>query len=93
MTWRRPRTRRPGHGDEAETLGVLRRASLNLAAGVASAATAQRLGDSFQYAIEQPVNLPRQKSALLPIVQHDVEASPGERLQPGRPRQVPAARA
>ncbi len=47
---------------------------LNLAAGVASAASAQRLGESFQYRIEQPVNLPRQKSALLPIVQHDVEA-------------------
>jgi hypothetical protein len=47
---------------------------LNLARGVASAATAQRLGESFQYRLEQPVNLPRQKSALLPIVQHDVEA-------------------
>jgi hypothetical protein len=48
---------------------------LNLAAGVASAASAQRLGESFQYRIEHPVNLPRQKSALLPIVQHDVDAS------------------
>ena len=48
---------------------------LNLAAGVASAASAQRLGESFQYRIEQPVNLPRQKSALLPIVQHDVDAA------------------
>src|SRR5262249_29146037 len=48
---------------------------LNLAAGVASAATAQRLGEAFQYRIEHAVNLPRQKSALLPIVQHDVEAS------------------
>ncbi|HEY1380369.1 MAG TPA: DUF4139 domain-containing protein, partial [Gemmataceae bacterium] len=37
-------------------------------------ATAQKLGESFQYRIEQPVSLPRQKSALLPIVQHDVEA-------------------
>jgi hypothetical protein len=49
--------------------------ALNLAAGVASAATGERLGESFQYAIEQPVNLPRQKSALLPIVQKEVEAS------------------
>src|SRR3954468_14806008 len=47
---------------------------INLARGVASAATAQKLGESFQYRIEQPVHLPRQKSALLPIVQHDVEA-------------------
>src|SRR5437868_6304951 len=33
--------------------------SLNLQRGVASAATAQRLGESFQYRLEQPVNLPR----------------------------------
>jgi hypothetical protein len=60
--------------DEArESLGEA--TQLNLARGVASAATAQRLGESFQYRIEQPVNLPRQKSALLPIVQHDIEAS------------------
>jgi hypothetical protein len=42
---------------------------------VVSAATGERLGESFQYAIDQPVNLPRQKSALLPIVQKDIEAS------------------
>jgi hypothetical protein len=49
-------------------------AGIDLARGVASAASAQRLGESFQYRIEQPVNLPRQKSALLPIVQRDVDA-------------------
>jgi hypothetical protein len=48
--------------------------SLDFAAGVASAATASKLGESFQYVIEQPVNLPRQKSALLPVVQRPVEA-------------------
>jgi hypothetical protein len=47
---------------------------MDLGRGVASAAAAQKLGESFQYRLEQPVNLPRQKSALLPIVQHDVEA-------------------
>jgi hypothetical protein len=41
--------------------------------GVASMATAAKLGDFFQYAIDKPVNLPRQKSALLPIVNKDVE--------------------
>lgn len=46
----------------------------DLQRGVASAASAERLGESFQYRIEQPVHLPRQKSALLPIVQHDIEA-------------------
>jgi hypothetical protein len=48
---------------------------LDLGRGVASAASGAKLGESFQYAIEQPVNLPRQKSALLPVVQHDVEAA------------------
>src|SRR5262249_49193331 len=42
--------------------------SLDLGASVASAASASRLGDYFQYAVEQPVMLPRQKSALLPIL-------------------------
>ena len=42
---------------------------------VSSAATAAKLGDFFQYAIDKPVSLPRQKSALLPIVGKDVQAS------------------
>jgi hypothetical protein len=48
---------------------------LGLADSVASAASAARLGDYFQYAIDRPVSLPRQKSALLPIVGKDVEAT------------------
>ena len=47
---------------------------LDLGKGVASSATAGELGDFFQYVIDQPVTLPRQKSAMLPIVQKDVEA-------------------
>jgi hypothetical protein len=43
--------------------------------GVASAATASKLGDFFQYAIDRPVSLARQKSALLPIVNKDVEGT------------------
>jgi hypothetical protein len=50
---------------------------LNLSKGVTSAATASKLGDYFQYAIDHAVSLPRQKSALLPIVGKDVE---GERV-------------
>jgi hypothetical protein len=65
--------RGPGDKDAKEVEEAGR--ALNLAAGVASAATGERLGESFQYIVEQPVNLPRQKSALLPIVQKDVEAS------------------
>jgi hypothetical protein len=43
--------------------------------GVANAAVTTELGDFFQYLIEQPVSLPRQKSALLPIVNQDVDAT------------------
>jgi hypothetical protein len=49
------------------------RAEMNLGdSGVSTAATASKLGDFFQYAIDRPVSLPRQKSALLPIVNKDV---------------------
>jgi hypothetical protein len=46
---------------------------LNLGNSVASAAQATKLGNFFQYLIEKPVQLARQKSALLPIVAKDVE--------------------
>jgi hypothetical protein len=42
---------------------------------VGSAATAGKLGDFFQYAIDHPVSLARQKSALLPIVGKEVEGT------------------
>jgi hypothetical protein len=48
---------------------------LNLDQGVASAALATELGEYFQYQIEHPVSLPRQKSALIPIVNGPVEAA------------------
>jgi hypothetical protein len=47
---------------------------MNLRQGIAVAAEATKLGDFFRYAIDKPVNLPRQKSALLPIVNQEVEA-------------------
>jgi hypothetical protein len=43
--------------------------------GVGNAATAGALGDFFQYVIDHPVTLSRQKSALLPIVGKDVEGA------------------
>jgi hypothetical protein len=43
--------------------------------GIASAATAAEIGDYFQYLIEQKVTLPRQKSAMLPIVNQPVEGA------------------
>ena len=48
-------------------------AELRLDQGVQSAATATEMGDFFQYAIDQPVNIARQKSAMLPIVIQPVE--------------------
>lgn len=47
--------------------------SLDLGASVQSVATASALGDYYQYVIDRPVDLARQKSALLPIVNKDVE--------------------
>ncbi len=47
----------------------------NLGRSVVSAATAAELGDFFEYAIKHPVSLPRQKSAMLPIVSKAVEGS------------------
>jgi hypothetical protein len=66
-----------GESQKKAALGFLshdRSAGINLAQGVASAATAAEMGDYFQYGIEHAVTLPRQKSALLPIVQQPVEA-------------------
>jgi hypothetical protein len=48
--------------------------AINFQQGVASAAVATELGEYFQYQIEHPVTLSRQKSALIPIVNGPVEA-------------------
>src|SRR5205823_739432 len=40
---------------------------LDLAKGISEAATASNLGDYFEYAIDHPVSLARQKSAMLPL--------------------------
>jgi hypothetical protein len=60
-----------------------------LSQGVASAASAGKLGDFFQYTVDKPVTLPRQKSALLPIVNKEVEGTRvsiyNERTQPKYP--------
>jgi hypothetical protein len=48
---------------------------MDLTRGIAEAATASNLGDYFEYAIDHPVSLARQKSAMLPLVNREVEAS------------------
>jgi hypothetical protein len=57
-----------------EVMELLSR-QIDLNKGVASSATAGELGDFFQYVIDHPVSLPRQKSAMLPIVQKEIEAA------------------
>lgn len=57
----------------AEQLSEELKSRLDLGA-VASAATASSLGDFFQYVVDHPVTLPRQKSALLPIIGKEVES-------------------
>ena len=64
--------RGPGEVDGRSLLGYM-----DLRKGVTSAATAAKLGDYFQYSIDHSVTLPRQKSALLPILAKDVD---GERV-------------
>ncbi|QDU18709.1 DUF4139 domain-containing protein [Urbifossiella limnaea] len=61
-------------GDGSRQLGRELATRLGTAA-VGSAATAGKLGDFFQYAIDHPVSLARQKSALLPIVGKEVEGT------------------
>jgi hypothetical protein len=48
---------------------------LALEQGVAAAAQATELGEFFEYAINTPVSLARQKSAMLPIVNEAVEGA------------------
>lgn len=48
--------------------------AFNLQQGVQSAAQAGNVGELFQYVIDTPVTLPRQQSAMLPIVNGSVQA-------------------
>src|SRR5207244_5729712 len=45
---------------------------MNAAASVATIASAARMGELFQYTVGN-VSLPRQKSAMLPIISDDIE--------------------
>jgi hypothetical protein len=59
----------------ARQLGAQLGDRMDAGRAVPSVATASALGDYFQYVIDQPVNLGRQKSALLPIINKDVDAT------------------
>jgi hypothetical protein len=64
-----------GRGVYADALKKQLSDRMNLGSGVSSVASAAKLGDFFQYAIDKPVSLARQKSALLPIINKDVEGT------------------
>jgi hypothetical protein len=51
-------------------------ADFSVSQGVTAAASGAQVGELFQYAIDKPVNLPRQQSAMLPILSQQVS---GER--------------
>lgn len=60
---------------EAQITRDRRRLGMDLAdSGVASVATARDAGELFEYVIDTPVSIPRQHSAMLPIVNQEIEA-------------------
>jgi hypothetical protein len=63
-----------GKGNSAGKLKELDE-RMDLGSTATSVAQAAKLGDFFQYTIDRPVTLPRQKSALLPIINKDVQAT------------------
>jgi hypothetical protein len=60
--------------DKAKNVGKAI-AMLDASESVASVATAEDIGDVCHYVIDDAVTLPRQKSAMLPIVQQPVDAT------------------
>ena len=50
-------------------------AGLNFKEGIQSVATAEGIGDYFQYNLDQKISLPRQKSAMLPILDQTIEGT------------------
>jgi hypothetical protein len=50
-------------------------AGLNFKEGVSSVANAEEVGDYYQYVLDQKINLSRQKSAMLPIMNKAIEGT------------------
>ncbi len=50
-------------------------AGLNFKEGIQSVATAEGIGDYFRYTLDQKISLPRQKSAMLPILDQTIEGT------------------
>jgi hypothetical protein len=60
--------------DAAKAKGAMV-AGLNFKEGIASVASAEEVGDYYQYVIDQKVSLSRQKSAMLPILDQTIDGS------------------
>lgn len=68
----RRRAEQTAQKGEAKKIGSAM-TGFNFKEGVQSVATADDVGDYFQYAIDQKITLPRQKSAMLPILDQTIE--------------------
>jgi hypothetical protein len=73
LTFQELQQRRHQKGEALKTGSAI--AALDLKEGIESVASAEEIGDHFQYVIDNKVNLPRRKSAMLPIVNKDVQVS------------------
>ncbi len=62
-------------GEVQKKMAEAERAVLDLKQGVASIASASAVGEYYQYVIKHKISLPRQKSALLPILNEDIEGA------------------
>jgi hypothetical protein len=71
------KTSAPREAQRASGAGAAPRGDFSVSQGVAAAAKGGQVGELFQYAIEKPVTLPRQQSAMLPILNQQVN---GERF-------------
>jgi hypothetical protein len=60
--------------DDAQKIGKVV-TGMDFKEGIGSVATAEDIGDSYRYLIDQKVSLARQQSAMLPIVNESVEGS------------------
>ena len=89
-----PGEKRLGHGgggrvEAAEDIEEMRQVLSLSDAGVASVATAQEAGELFEYVIRAPVSIPRQHSAMLPIVNDAIEGTKVSIYNPATHRKHP----
>ncbi len=68
------RSRVAGYAMEAAADRAYEPMKRQLAKGVAAVAVAGEVGELFRYAIEEPVNLTRRRSAMLPIINSSIQA-------------------